>query len=104
MTKVTKLAQRDPDWFVHDVTEPHLTDLDTVFVWLRYVHFMLLPLLVFAIHKELRKKAKELLCCCCWRPNTVESHSPRPVSQYLREHQKMLKEQKKKFKNITNYT
>ena len=68
----------------------------------RYIHCAVAPLLIFAIHKEMRKKSKDLLCC--WRPNSVESSSPRPISAYLRRQRKELEKQKKKFKNITNYT
>jgi hypothetical protein len=87
--------------YVEAVEEPHLNELDTAFVWLRYMHCVLAPILIYAIHKDIRKKTKELLCC--WRPNSVESASPRPVSMYLRRQRKELEKQKKKFKNITNY-
>ena len=89
------------DWMVPEVTEDFLTPVDTVFVWLRYIHFALAPIVIFIIHKDLRKKAKDLLCC--WRPNSVQNSSPRPISAYLREKRKIMNEQKKKFKNVTNY-
>jgi len=89
---------------VPEVHEDFLGPHDAAVVWLRFIHAALVPVLVFAVHKELRKKAKDLLCCC-WRPNSVENASPRPVSSYLRMQRKKLREKQRNGKsNITNYT
>ena len=37
--------------FVYDVNEEHLNELDTAFVWLRYIHAVVVPILIFVIHK-----------------------------------------------------
>ena len=76
--------------------------VDVAFLWMRYIHFALVPLLVFAIHKDLRKKSKDLLCCCL-RPNSVESASPRPISVYIRKRRQELRKQRMINKNLTNY-
>ena len=41
--------------FVYDVNEEHLNELDTAFVWLRYIHAVVVPILIFAIHKVITK-------------------------------------------------
>jgi len=100
---ITKSVSPDP-LRVPEVKEDFLGLHDSVVVWLRFLHAALVPLLVFAVHKDLRKKAKDLLCCCL-RPNSVENASPRPVSSYLRMQRKKLRDKQKNGKSsITNYT
>ena len=46
-----------------------------IYIWFlffisRYIHAVVVPLLIFLFHKDLRKKAEIILCC--WRPNSVE--------------------------------
>ncbi|TRY77226.1 hypothetical protein TCAL_10565 [Tigriopus californicus] len=97
------LTQVTPSkWKRPEVKADFLTIMDTIFVWLRYIHAALVPWVIFGLHKDLRKKAKDLVCC--FRPNSVENASPRPISAYLRRQRKELQKQKKKFKNITNYS
>ena len=82
------------------IAGPH----DSIFVWLRFIHFALVPVLVFAIHKDLRKKT-EVLVCVCWRPNSVETRLGRPMSSYIYKKQRELgKRNNKKFKNVTHHT
>ena len=40
---------------MYDVNEEHLNELDTAFVWLRYIHAVVVPILIFAIHKVIAK-------------------------------------------------
>merc|ERR1712096_467578 len=80
--------------------------MDTIFVWLRYIHFTIVPLIVFAIHKDLRKKT-ELLVCVCWRPNSIETNrhsADRPVSAYIYQLRKERKKKMKRYKHLTNYS
>ena len=72
----------------------------------RYIHAVLVPILIFIVHKDLRKKA-EIIICCCWRPNSVEtkksSKEMRPISAYLHQKRREWEKKQKKFKNITNH-
>ena len=89
--------------FETQVRETWLGPWDTIFVWLRFIHFALVPILIFGIHKDLRKKT-EVLMCVCWRPNSVETKLGRPMSSYIYKKQQEWKKKQKKFKNVTHYT
>ena len=67
----------------------------------------MVPILIFIVHKDLRKKA-EIIVCCCWRPNSVEtnkksSQEMRPISAYLHQKRREWEKKQKKFKHITNH-
>ena len=84
------------------VREPSLIPI----AFFRYIHAVLVPILIFIVHKDLRKKA-EIIICCCWRPNSVEnkksSQEMRPISAYLHQKRREWEKKQKKFKNITNH-
>ena len=71
----------------------------------RYIHSILVPILIFIVHKDLRKKAEIIICC--WRPNSVEnkksSLEARPISAYLHRKRRDWEKKQKKFKNVTNF-
>jgi len=46
-------------------------DYDCIFVWCRYTFTILVPIVIFLIHKEVRKKCEHMFCCCCCKNNTV---------------------------------
>ena len=60
-------------------------------------------MLIFLLHKDLRKKAEEILCC--WRPNSVETKAKptRPISDYMHRKRREWEKKQKKFKNIANF-
>ena len=64
-----------------------------------------MPILIFIVHKDLRKKAEIIICC--WRPNSVEnkksSLETRPISAYLHRKRRDWEKKQKKFKNVTNF-
>ena len=72
-------------------------------MFFRYVHAALVPFIIFLLHKDLRKKAEEILCC--WRPNSVETNKKptRPISDYMHRKRREWEKKQKKFKNIANY-
>ena len=39
------------DWSLPEVRTPNLGFVDTVFVWFRYIHFTIVPMIIFLIHK-----------------------------------------------------
>ena len=65
----------------------------------------MVPILIFLLHKDLRKKAEVILCC--WRPNSVEnkksSRESRPISAYMHQKRREWEKKQKKFKNVANY-
>jgi len=76
---------RDPN-FVPEVAEDNIGTVDTVFVWLRFIHAVLVPLVIFVLHKDLRKKAATLIMC--WRPNSVESkRAHHHISPFVQNHE-----------------
>ena len=79
-------------------------DAQYIIFLFRYVHAALVPMLIFLLHKDLRKKAEEILCC--WRPNSVESKASkptRPISAYMHRKRREWEKKQKKFKNIANF-
>ena len=81
----------------------HLNCINDARYIFRYVHAALVPMLIFLLHKDLRKKAEEILCC--WRPNSVESKAKptRPISAYMHRKRREWEKKQKKFKNIANF-
>ena len=56
-------------------------DAETVFVWMRFIHFALMPLIILVLNKDIRHKAGDLLICCGnSRSNSI---TPRPISALL---------------------
>ncbi|XP_021942503.1 uncharacterized protein LOC110841345 isoform X2 [Zootermopsis nevadensis] len=54
---------------------------DCVLVWFRYKFTVLIPIVVIAVHKEVRKKCEHMFCCCCCRNNAVvQLENPRSIS------------------------
>ena len=39
------------DWSLPEVRTQNLGFVDTVFVWFRYIHFTIVPMIIFLIHK-----------------------------------------------------
>ena len=82
-----------------------LKEMSFFFSIFRYIHAVLVPILIFVVHKDLRKKAEIIICC--WRPNSVEhkksSQEMRPISAYLHQKRRDWEKKQKKFKNITNH-
>ncbi len=75
--------------------------MDTVLVWLRYVHAALVPIAIFALHKDLRKKAATLIMC--WRPNSVESRrNHHHISPFVQNHE-TPRELKIRFRSVIFY-
>lgn len=91
---------------VPEVSGDHLGTVDGVVVWLRYIHAVVVPILIFLFHKDLRKKAEVILCC--WRPNSVESKKSakenRPISAFMHHKRREWEKKQRKFlKTVTNY-
>ena len=68
----------------------------------RYIHSVIVPVLIFLFHKDLRKKAEVILCC--WRPNSVEgskrmamTREQRPISAYMHQKRREWEKKQKKF-------
>ncbi|XP_023330802.1 uncharacterized protein LOC111703159 [Eurytemora carolleeae] len=76
--------------------------VQTTFIWMRYIHCALVPILIFVINKEIRRKAIDFVFFL--RKNSVQSASPRPLSAMLHRQTLELNRQKqmKKFK-LTDY-
>ena len=115
-TSSTVYEERDSS-LVPEIKEDFLGAMDTVFVWMRFIHSALVPIVIFILHKDLRKKMEMLLCC--WRPNSVDKmigpsggggifsngrqSGPRPISAYIQDKRIQWEKKQKKFKNVTNY-
>lgn len=91
------------EYFIPEVKD--ISPVEIILLWLRFIHFALVPIVIFSLHKDLRKKA-EMLVCFCWRPNSVDNRKlmDRPVSAYLYQRREDLKKRKKKYRNVTNFT
>ena len=93
----TNLTLHNSYWEVPEIKEGN-SDAETVFVWLRFIHFALVPIVVFILNKDVRQKAGDLLICCGRsRSNSI---TPRPISAMLhRQHLELhRKQEQKKFK------
>ncbi|PSN48853.1 hypothetical protein C0J52_17018 [Blattella germanica] len=60
----------------NNVLPPELVMIETggydcFFVWCRYSFTILVPIVIFLIHKEVRKKCGHMFCCCCCKNNAV---------------------------------
>ena len=91
------LTIHDPGlWEVPEIKEGN-SDVETVFVWMRFIHFALVPIVVLILNKDIRQKAGELFCCGRSRSTSI---APRPISALL--HRQNLefnkKHQQKRFK------
>ena len=94
----TNLTLHDPGiWEVPEIKEG-TNDAETVFVWLRYIHCALVPLVILVLNKDIRQKAADLVLCCGRARSS--SITPRPISALLhRQHMEHnRRNQKKKFK------
>ena len=97
----TNLTLHDPGyWEVPEVKEGKIHE--TVFVWLRFIHCAIVPIVIFILNKDIRKKGTALLYCCGSRAAT--SNTPRPISALLHRQSLEVNRQKQmnKFK-LTNY-
>ena len=97
----TNLTLHDPGyWEVPEVKEGKIHE--TVFVWLRFIHCAIVPIVIFILNKDIRKKGTALLYCCGSR--TATSNTPRPISALLHRQSLEVNRQKQmnKFK-LTNY-
>ncbi|KAL7643604.1 UNVERIFIED_CONTAM: hypothetical protein RMT77_005587 [Armadillidium vulgare] len=75
---------------------------ETVFVWLRYLFDVLVPLLIMIIIKEIRYKCRALIFVC--RPNTVDSSSKILSPPYLNaSFRNGIKDKKQKSENMVNF-
>ena len=83
-------------WEVPEIKEGN-SDVETVFVWMRFIHFAFVPIVVLILNKDVRQKAGELFCCGRSQSSSI---APRPISALL--HRQNLefnkKHQQKKFK------
>ena len=94
----TNLTLHDPGlWEVPEIKES-TNHAETVFVWLRYIHCALVPVVILVLNKDIRQKAADLVLCC--GRTRSSSITPRPISALL--HRQNLeynrRNQKKKFK------
>ena len=48
---------------------------ETIFVWMRFVHCAIVPLVIFILNKDIRQKGTALLCCSA--TNRLNSTAPR---------------------------
>ena len=93
----TNLTLHDPGyWEIPEIKEGS-TDAETVVVWMRFIHFCLVPIVVFILNKDIRHKAGDLLICCGSSRSTI---TPRPISALLHRQNLELhrKQEQKKFK------
>ena len=93
----SNLTLHDPGlWEVPEIKEGN-SDVETVFIWMRFIHFAFVPIVVLILNKDVRQKAGELFCCGRSRSSSI---APRPISALL--HRQNLefnkKHQQKKFK------
>ena len=75
---------------------------ETVFVWLRFIHCAVVPIVIFILNKDIRKKGTALMRCC--GSSRATSNTPRPISALLHRQSMEVNRQKQmnKFK-LTNY-
>ena len=58
------LTLHDPGlWEVPEIKES-TNDVETVLVWLRFLHCALVPLAILVLNKDIRQKALDLVLCC----------------------------------------
>ena len=97
----TNLTLHHPSyWEVPEVKEGKIHE--TVFVWLRFVHCAIVPIVIFILNKDIRRKGSALLHCC--GSSRATSNTPRPISALLHRQSLEVNRQKQmnKFK-LTNY-
>ena len=94
----SNLTLHDPGlWEVPEIKDG-ITDAETVFVWMRFIHFALMPIVILILNKDIRQKAGDLLICC--GRSRSSSITPRPISALLHRQNMEFnkKHHQKKFK------
>ncbi|KAJ9594241.1 hypothetical protein L9F63_014401, partial [Diploptera punctata] len=77
-------------------------DYDCVLVWCRYSFTILVPIVIFLIHKEVRKKCEHMFCCCCCKNNSiVHLDTARSISACVEKRAEVLSTETQIKKDIT---